>query len=358
MTTNLLEKVANAKSNPSVTVSMKTHRTFPDCDKDVIRMKNLFKEASERLLAEFDKNDAQTIIEKLDKIAADYNFKHSLDSLHIFASKDMVEVVKSPWAVDQNKVHISEGFSIKPLIIMRNREAQYLILVLSKSGTRLLRAENDIVVEEIQNDFFPSTENPFTTVNNTQNSDSEKVDKLLLEYFNRVDKAVVKVHQELGLNCIIVTTEDNHTKYQKIADKPSIYIGLSPINYNDNSDHSIVKSAWALMQEKQKAKRTEAIETMKKAVNQGQVVTDLQEAYRAAKEGRADLLVAYQQYLQPVKMTGEFSFDLVDDVTLPGVIDDVVSEIAREVIARKGRVVFTNQDEIKTLGKIALKLRY
>ncbi len=84
----------------------------------------------------------------------------------------------------------------------------------------------------------------------------------------------------------------------------------------------------------------------------------MSEIFRAAKEGRGDLLIAHEEFYQAVKMTGEFSFDLANDVTLAGVTDDITSEIAWEVISKKGRVVFTNQDEIKSLGGIALKVRY
>ena len=73
---------------------------------------------------------------------------------------------------------------------------------------------------------------------------ASKIDNLLLEYFNRMDKEVVKVHHQLNLKCVVITTEDNYTKLLKVADKPSIYKAFTKINYNDNSEHSIVKSAW------------------------------------------------------------------------------------------------------------------
>lgn len=358
MKNELLEKIASALSNPSVTVSMKSHRTFPDCEKDQIRMKNLFKEASERLTNEFGKKEVSGIIEKLNEISETYDTRHSLDSLHIFVSKDMAEIVKSPWEVDDNKVHISERFAIKPLIVMNNRMADYLVLVLSKSGTKLFKAHNDEIVEEVHNDVFPSNENPYMTVNKIQQSDADRMDKLLLEYFNVIDKAVVKVHYETESNVIVLTTDDNFAKLKKVADKPSIYQGYSSINTNDNSEKTLVEAAWKIVQETQKGKRTSAIEEMQSAVSKGQVLTDLAEIYRAAKEGRADLFIAHNKFRQAVKMTDDNSFELVDDVTTAGAIDDITSEIAREVIARKGRVVFTNQDEIKDLGEVALKLRF
>lgn len=358
MTKEFLERIANEDSKPCVTISMKTHRTFPDCEKDEIRMKNLFKEASERLINEFGKKEIEPILNKMDSILETYDFRHSLDSLHIFLSNSTQEVVKSPWAVDQNKVHISDYFAIKPLIVMDNRQASYLVLLLSKSGIKLFKAESDQIVEEVKNDAFPSNKNPYYVDNKIQGSDAERVDNMVLEYFNTMDKEVVKVHNDTGLQCVVVSTEDNFNKLKKVADKPSVYMAYAPINYNESAEHVIVKSAWEAVQALQKENRTAAIEEMQTAVNKGNVLTDLAEIYRAAKDGRGELLIVHNQYMQAVKMTGEFSFDLIDDVTIPDAIDDISSVIAAEVISKKGRVVFTNQDEIKSLGNIALKLRF
>lgn len=358
MKNRLLERIASDNSNPCVSISMKTHRTIPDNHKDEIRLKNLVKEASERLVSEFGKRAVNGILEKLNEIPETYDYNQSLDSLHIFLSDKTFEIVKSPWTVTKNRVQISDGFAIKPLIIMENRMAEYLILVLSKSGARLYRAESDKIVEEIKNDAIPSTDNPYYISDRAHMGNTTKADNLLMEYFNQMDKEVVKVSNQLNLECVVVTTEDNYIKLLKVADKPSIYKAFTKINYNDNSEHSIVKSAWEEVQNAQKKSRTEAIEEMLEAVSKSQVTTDLSEIYRAAKSGRGDLLIAHNDYHQSVKMTGEYTFDLVDDATLPGTIDDVTSLIAKEVISKNGRVIFTNQEEIKSLGKITLKLRF
>lgn len=358
MTNELLEKLALCQDNPSVTISLKTHRTFPDCEKDQIRLKNLIKEAEERLVNEFGKKETAGIVDKMNKIAESYDYRHSLDSLHIFLSDSVSEIVKSPWPVDVNKVHVSNYFAVKPLIIVKDRVADYMILLLSKSGSKLYVANNEKVVSEIETDVFPSTDNPFDVTSKVAQSDSGKIDKMLLEYYNRIDKEVVRIHRENGLKCLVVSTEDNYIKLKKVADVPSIYMGFAAVNYNDDSVHTIGKSAWEVIVSNQKTERAKAIEEMQQAVNQGKVLTDLGEIYRAAKEGRGELLIVHNDYLQPVKMNGEDSFDLIDDVTVHGAIDDINSVIAKEVISKKGRVVFTNQYEIKTLGKIALKTRF
>ncbi len=97
---------------------------------------------------------------------------------------------------------------------------------------------------------------------------------------------------------------------------------------------------------------------MQEAVAGTGVLTDLQEIYQAAIDGRADLLIVHESFAQPVMMKDERTFDFIDDPTVPGAIDDIVSVIAWEVVAKGGRSVFTQQDQFKSLGKIALKPRY
>jgi len=101
-----------------------------------------------------------------------------------------------------------------------------------------------------------------------------------------------------------------------------------------------------------------AFAEIKDALGHNKAITGLSEIYKAAKEGRGDLLLVQNDSAQAVKMTGDTTFEWVDDVTQPGVIDDIISEIALEVIAKKGRVVFTDLTEMKGLGDVILKTRY
>jgi hypothetical protein len=48
-----LTKLACERSNPCVTISMNTHRTFPDNQKDVIELKKLKLEAYKQVKNEF-----------------------------------------------------------------------------------------------------------------------------------------------------------------------------------------------------------------------------------------------------------------------------------------------------------------
>jgi len=353
-----LQKLAAEKSSPCVTISLNTHRTHPDNIKDEILLKNLLKEAENRVINEFGKRHVASLLEKIETINQEVDLNYNLDSLHIFLSNDTKEIVKSSWETHQNGVHISNSFAIRPLIKNYTRSENYLIMLASQSGVHLFEAVNSDITREIKNEHFPFPENKHYNTHADKGSDSKHLDNLVREFLNKVDKALVKVHNETELKCVVIATEDNYSRLQQVADKPSIYLGYAPVDYNNVTPHHIAKQSWELVKERQKQHRTEAISEMQEAVAQGKVLTDLQEIYQASMEGRGDLLIVHQDFSQTVVMKDERTFNLINDPTIPNAIDDITSTIAWEVISKKGRVIFTSQEEIKNLGQIVLKTRY
>lgn len=355
---NQLERIAAEKNSPCVSISLNTHHTHPDNLLDVIALKKLLQEAEERVIAEFGKRQVKDLLEKIETIANEIDSNYNLSSLHIYLSNTTKEIIKSPWPIQKNAVHISNRFSLKPLIKLFNRTEIYLILLLSQSGVKLFKANNSEIIEEIKNDDFPISKNLHYLTHYDKLSDGKQVDNMVREFLNTIDKAVVKVNNETDMHCVVICTEDNYGRLMQVADFSSIYVGNVHINYNDVANKTIAADAWEIINVLQKQSRTDAIIEMQEAVGKGNVITDLSEIYRAVKEGRGDLLITHNNYQQAVKMNRDFTFDLVDDVTQTNVIDDISSEIAWEVISKKGRAIFTDQDEIKLLGNIALKVRY
>ena len=122
--------------------------------------------------------------------------------------------------------------------------------------------------------------------------------------------------------------------------------------------HKVAADAYSFMKLHMSHKRADMIEEVQNAVGAGKVITDLNEIYRATLEGRGDLLLVHEDFAQPVLKTAEMDFTLANDASSPGVIDDIVSDIAWNVLVRKGRVVFTKQEGMQNFGNIALKVRY
>ena len=353
-----LEKLASERSFPCVTISMNTHRTGTNDVRDANELKKLLAEAHDHVANEFGQHDVRNLLEKIDNQFEEIDLNYNLDSLHLFLSDSTQEIVKSSWPTLKNTVSVAESFVIKPLIKDFNRLEEYLILVLSQSDVRLLHAINDNITGEIKNEDFTFSRNPYFLSDTDKSGDSKQVDNFTREFFNQIDKALVKIHYKTEMNIVVICTENNWSRLMQVADKPSIYLGSVNINYNDTANHSIASEAWQIIVSLQEEGRARAIQEMQEAAGHGKVITDLLEIFLAVKAGRGDLLITHDDYHQSVKMNGQYSFCLAEDVTLPGVIDDITSEIAWEVISKKGRAIFTNQEQFKSIGNIALKVRY
>jgi hypothetical protein len=353
-----LEILAAEINSPCLTISFNTHRTHPDNAQDAIQLKNLLSEAESRLIKEFGKRPIASLLEKISTIESDIDSNYNLDSLHIYLSNDTKEIIRLPWPTNEDGVHISKTYNLRSLIKSCNRSEEYLILLLSQSGVSLYKAINDGITAEIRNDDFPFPENRHYNTHSDKSSDSKHLDDLVREFLNKVDKALVKVYNETGLNCIAVCTEDNYSRLQQVADNSSIYLTYSAIDYNNNDTHQVVKQSWEIIKAIQKERRSKAINEMKEAVAQGNVITDLQEIFQSSMDGRGELLIVHEDFSQAVLMTSDRTFDFVNDRTLNDTIDDITSKIAWLVLSKKGRVFFTTQDEIKEFGNIVLKTRY
>ncbi|MFA5973378.1 MAG: hypothetical protein WC780_13595 [Lentimicrobiaceae bacterium] len=353
-----LEKLAAEKSNPCVTISLNTHRTHPENTQDAIALKKLCDEAEERLVREFGKRPIAPLLEKLKLIPSEINENNNLDSLHIFLSNTTQEIFKSTWPTKEDRIFISDSFGIGPIIKSIHRSVDYLILVVSQGGAKMFEATNDAVVSEILNDYFPFTENPHFNTEPEKLSDPKSTDNMVREFLNKVDKAAVKMFYQTNLHCVVICTDDNYSRLMQVADKPDIYAGHANIDYNNQGKLHIAEQGWEIVKEIQTKREKAAIEEIKDAIGHNKAITGLSEIYKAAKEGRGELLLVQNDSGQAIKMTRDDSFELVDDVTQPGVIDDITSKIAIEIFTKKGRVVFTDLDELKGLGDVVLKTRY
>lgn len=353
-----IHRLASEKAVTCATISLNTHRTHPDNQQDAIKLKNLCKELENRLLGEYEKRDVLPMLNQLSDLAERVDVNKNLDSLHLFLSNNLLEVVRSPFRTAEEKVYLDDAFVVRPLIRAYTRTQSYLIMVLGQSGIHLYEAENDAIQGEVTDHGFPYPANEIYTTDSNKRSDGKKMDDFVREYFNRMDKGLVQVCNDSGLRCVVVSTRDNFDRLMQVADRPQFYLGHVNIDYNNTAPHKLAADAWSFMQGELKKGRIADIQEVHQAVSQNKVLTDLASIYRAVREGRGDLLVIHEDYSQPVMMTDDGAFNIVEDPTTPGAMDDIVSEIAWETMLKKGRVVFTRIEDLASLGKIALKTRW
>ena len=83
----------------------------------------------------------------------------------------------------------------------------------------MLRASSSNLDEEIGGDFPVISD--VSPKSRTEGNIDERQSKLQLEFFNRVDKFVNKIHQQEPLPIYIAADDMNYGQYLKMADRPN-----------------------------------------------------------------------------------------------------------------------------------------
>ena len=352
-----LKKLKSLYSKNSITVILKTHRTFPDNNQDAILLKNLIKDAENRLLAENSSREVQELIDKLNTLANSIDHRQNQESLILFVSNDVVDFVRLPIPVE-SRVVVDNTFATRDLIRGLHARAGYYVLVLSKDEARLIEASNDKVVQEFGDDF--PFKNEFSQVSKSELSDAGRLRNLSAEFFNRVDKAVNQIRKDNPMPVLVASDQQNYHEYMKIADEPKTILDFF-LNGNKQTekDFNIVSEAWNIVKEDVTKRNNERKADLQKAVSANKFLSDTNEIYQAIKQGKVQTLFVEQGLFQPAIMENDqITYVTDEDRNGKDVIDDIYDELIEMNLKHGGDVVFLPKGELNKFSGFAGITRY
>ena len=140
---------------PSVSIFLPTYRTAPENLKDPIRVKNLAKEAEDRLLQEFTWREIDPLVVRLNGLVENIDYRYTTGGMAIYVNKDFSRTFSLPFKPNEQVV-VDETFATRNLVLALNRTQRYWFLALSDNTTRLFEGVRDSLVE-ITEDGFPMT---------------------------------------------------------------------------------------------------------------------------------------------------------------------------------------------------------
>lgn len=353
-----LKELKDIVSGSCITIILNTHRTKPDNEQDRILLKNLIKEAEQRLLADESKRDAQKLIQRLAELEEKIDHSHNLESLILFVNEDIAEYTRLPIAVE-NRVVIDHTFATRDLIRALHIETNYYILVLSRQKVRLIEAFNDKVVAEAGSPF-PVENNVFYSTNKAELSNASRQTNLIAEFFNRVDKEVNAVRKDNPLPVLICTEESNYHEYLKIADqKSSIFETYLNKNRTEEKAQAIVTEAWKIVEDYTTEKNNARKAELQKAVSNGKFLSDTNEIWQAIKQGRVQTIFIEQGKFQPAVWENDSIIYVADDLRdKKEVVDDIYDELIEANMSYGGDVVFLPKGELKDFNGLGAVTRY
>lgn len=353
---NALRSLKHQEGDPCVSILLNTHRTFPDNAQDPINLKNLVATTEERLLKAYDKREVWPLIERIHAAAAGIDHNTNLDGLALFAKADMAEVVKLNVPVT-DRVVVDQDFATRDLLRAMQSSAHFYVLTVSGQESRLIQAHRDKVVGEYgAKDGFPIRDSLYNT-HAAERSQAGVEEDLMKEFCNRVDKAMQAVHAENPLPVIVAGEERNVRFLQGVADKPSMYIGSITGSPDEVKPHILSEQAFAVVERVMTERRKGALDTIAQAQGAGKLMDDVGEIFRASRTGQGDTLYVEEGYFQPAHIDGE-TLTMKEDPTEAGVVDDIIDDIAEDILRHGGHVVFLPEGALREYRKVCLTVRY
>lgn len=354
-----LKKIKDISGKCCVSILLNTHRTRPDNEQDPLALKNLTKEALSRINdGQYPKDLAEKVSSRLEKLAASIDHQHNLESLVLFVNEDVAEYLRLPIKVEA-RVSLGGTFATRDLVRAFNQSRNYYVLVLSRDRARLIEAYNDKVVQEIENEDFPFENLSNKPAGSAEAAVANRVTNLQQEFFNTVDKKVNKAITGNPHRVFVCTEESNYAQLLKVADKKDNLLGNLNGNHMHKKAFEIVEEIWPLVLDLRKENQKERVAELEKAANNGQVLTELTDIWKAVKEGRGKTIFVAKGFFQPARVTDDIVEVIHEDALKENEsIDDIIDDMIEFNLEYGGDSVFLPEDELKKYGGLALTTRY
>lgn len=344
----VIDRLMEARPGPCVTLTLPTHRTMPDANRDIILLKDLLRQAEDRLGGLGGKRTVAPIIDRLHTLATSVDHGHHMDGLALFASADHAELVKLPFPVDA-RVVVGDAYMVRDVVRARLGSVHYHVLVLSQHAARLFAANDDHLVGEVRSGL--PLENRHYTTDAAQVTTSRGQDNQARHWYADVAKAV---EQAVGRQArvVVATTATHHAPFLEAAPHAGLFIAQLEGNHEHAAPAELVRHAWPLAYEDQKRRHLADLETLARTPADKHVTT-VDDIWARVQEGRGQTLLVDRDLVIPGAV--------VDDrVQLDAPADeaDVVDRIIAAQLRHGGDVRMLPPGSLKAYDGIALITRY
>jgi hypothetical protein len=346
---------------PALTITLPTHRTAPDNQQDPIRVRNLVNAATERLLGEFSRREIEPLLNNLQAVVNDINYRHTLDGLVIFANAEMAEKHYLPFTLDE-RVVVGDTFLTRDLVFALNRTPRYWVLVLSEQPTRLFEGTRDTLVE-VQGGGFPLEHEGPGGASALPGGFGVNVsairDERHRQFFRAVDEALAARLAADPLPIVLVGVDRWLAFFEEVTAHKEAILATVHGSHDKSSPAELAALVWPPAEAALAAARQKYMDELGAAVGQQRVAATVGEVWRKANEGRGRLLLVEEDFHFPGRLD-ESGVHLLatGDGAAEATIDDAVDQIIETVLSKGGRVVFTPNDQLADFQRIALILRF
>ncbi|HIK45195.1 MAG TPA: hypothetical protein IGR64_09950 [Leptolyngbyaceae cyanobacterium M65_K2018_010] len=146
--------------------------------------------------------------------------------------------------------------------------------------------------------------------------------------------------------------------FQEVSQYTPQVAGTITGNFDKVTVSELVPQVLPIVRAERQKQRAEALDALDTAMNEGKVVSTIEEVWRLANEGRGQLPLVEKGYHVPAVVAENGGLKVVDEPGGTDVMDDAVDEIIEAVLAKGGEVMLMEDGALPDHRSIALTLRY
>ncbi len=381
LTNKDLKTLINYQDDLCVTIYLPTFRAGAETRQGRIRLKNLIREAEERLISSgLRSSQASHLLEPLKKLTIDDLFwQHQRDGLAIFLSSDVFNYYHLPMNFDEF-LQVGRRFHLKPLLPLLSGNGLYYVLALSQNAVRFLQCTRasirELELENIPHNMaeamqFDDPEKQLQYHTNTLEGTNRQAAAIfhghgvgiddskdnILRYFRLIDRGLREVLREENSPLFLVGVGFLHSIYREANTYAYLAGEGIPGNPEELSAEDLQTMVWPLAEQYFRQAEQEAINRFGPLKGTGKTTSNIIEAAPAAYNGRVESLFMAQGAGQWGSFDTQANTVAVHEQKEPE-DEDLFDLTAIQTIINGGKVYVREQDEIPDGQDLAALFRY
>lgn len=368
------------KEGPFLSLYQRTHRFRPDNEQDVIRFKNLVRQAKEKLAANYPQVDAEVMLKPLQAIIGDSLFwNHMADGLALLLSPKSCVVYRLQDKVEERLV-VSDFFHLKPLIKHFQSADRYQVLGLDRTqfalfeGNRyqmeqvVLDPDLPLTIEEVLGEQLTDPRLSYgyrdgarkSPIYHGHGGKKDALDADLPRYFSYVDDLVTDSYSKpTGLPLLLMALDEYHAPFRQVSDNPYLLDQGVSKDYKNLSLEEVRDLSWQVMQPVYEGKIKKLVDAFHEKEAKKTASPHLDQVVKALRDGRVDTLLLEAD--RPILGRMDFSSGQVElGQDLEGAYN-LLDELAERVVVQKEggvRLLILPKEDMPSDTGLAALYRY
>ena len=373
------------RAGPCLSLYLPTDRRFPEQRQNLLRFRNLLREA-ERSLASFTlplaESERAALLAPLHALASNARFwHHPVDGLAVMRAPDFFKVYKLQQSVPARAV-VADSFYINPLLRVLQSAERFDVLAISREHVRMFQGTRDRLDEIELDPAVPRSlaealgdeltephsavrsvttgggKGNGTAVHHGSGSKSEEIDKDTVRYFRLVGRALLDTHAHTSTTPLVLAAlPEYHAIFRETNHDPRLVSHAIAGNPDALSLDDLRERAWAIVAPRLDAQQTALLDEYHAGSLRQMSSDDLAVIAVATIAGRVKTLLVEANRIVPGVV------DHTTGVVTHGVLrdphhEDIADDLAELALRFGGDVVVVPADRMPSKTGVAAIYRF